>query len=132
MSVIDELITTHQSGDVYGVSDLNRIGRALIYIQDFLNENKYYITLPREIRTDWNITEAFPTMEDLNAILENIEMLRRTAILLPGLPKTPADMDELTATEANNIEKILYMSYDLVKKIITAFYYIGEIFAGEV
>lgn len=132
MSVIDELIVTHQTGEAYGVEDLNRIGRALIFIRDYLNENKYYVTLNAEIRTDWSADEAFPTLDDLNNILENIETLRRTAAVLPDLPKTPSDMDDLTAAEANNIEKILFMSYELVRMIIAAFYYAGEIYAGEV
>lgn len=132
MNIIDELITTRQTGDSYGVDDLNRIGRTLIFIRDYLNENKYFVTLPRKVRTDWSADEVFPNAEDLDDILKNIEVLRRTASLLPDLPSTPTDMDELTAVEANNMEKILYTVYDLVRMIIAAFVYVDELYAGEV
>lgn len=132
MSIIDELITTHKDGDSYGVRDLNRIGNALIYIQDYLNANKYFVDLPAPIRTDWSTEEAFPTQNDLNDILKNVEALRKTAAILPSIPPTPKDMDELSAIEANNIEQILFMSYEIVRMIIAAFYYSGELYSGEV
>ena len=132
MSIIDELVTTHKDGEPYGVNDLNRIGNALIYIRDYLNGNKYYVNLPAPIRTDWSAEETFPTQNDLKNILRNIEALRKTATVLPNIPQTPEDMDELTAVEANNIETILFLSYELVRMIIAAFYYADELYCGEV
>lgn len=132
MSIIDELVTTHKDGEPYGVNDLNRIGNALIYIRDYLNENKYYVDLPAPIRTDWSAEETFPTQNDLKNILRNVEALRKTATVLPNMPQTPEDMDGLTAVEANNIESILFLSYELVRMIIAAFNYAGELYCGEV
>ena len=132
MSIIDELVTTHKDGEPYGVHDLNRIGNALIYIRDYLNDNKYYVDLPAPIRTDWSVEETFPTQDDLKNILRNVEALRKTATVLPNMPQTPEDMDGLTAVEANNIESILFLSYELVRMIIAAFYYAGELYCGEV
>lgn len=132
MSVINQLIMTHQNGEPYGVTDLNRIGDALIYIRDYLNENKYFVSLPAPIRTNWSVEEGFPNRDDLNDILRNVEALRKTAAVLPTMPKTPEDMDGLTAAEANDIESILFQSYELVRMIIAAFYYVGELYAGEV
>ena len=132
MSILDTLITTHQNGEPDGVEDLNRVGEALIYVRDFLNDNKYNIDFRYPVRVDWTEDEVFPTMDDMNHLLANIETIRRTAAVLPTLPKTPGSMEDLTAARANDIENILIQVYDVAQAIIAAWYFVGEVYAGEV
>lgn len=132
MSILDTLITTHENGQPYGVTDLNRVGEALIYVRDFLVENRYGISFRYPVRTDWSEDEVFPTIDDLQALLANIEVVRKTAALLPSMPQTPSSMENLTAAKANDIERILIYAYDTAQNIIAAWFYADEIYAGEV
>ena len=132
MTILDTLKTTHQNGEAYGITDLNRVGEAIIFVRDFLNENKYNIELKHPIRTDWAVNEVFPTESDLNAILENIEVIRRTASVHPDMPKLPTTFANLTAEKANAIEEILRLTHEVAEAIIKAWFYFGDLYCGEV
>jgi hypothetical protein len=132
MTILDTLITTHQNGEPYGVTDLNRVGEALIYVRDFLADNKYNVEFKYPVRTDWSEEETFPTEDDLNAILANLAVIRRTASVHPAMPKLPDTYTNLTADKANAIEEILRLTHEVAQAIITAWFYFGDLYCGEV
>ena len=64
-----------------------------------------------------------------------LEKLRSTLRLFAGTPAVPQfskDKNWLEVSEANDIEKILLAIEDMVQRTIDAYYYCGEVYAGEV
>lgn len=137
MSVIDTLIIDRTLTDVlqrtakgtYGAEDLNRVGEAVIYIAGRLRAAGYDVTVTA--RTDWAESEWL-TPSGAAQMLENVSALRRQFRLQSGTPSVPPDMYGLNWTEANNIERILQAVDGLLTNIMTAWYFGGEVYSGEV
>lgn len=109
-------------------------------------------------KTDWqygdipsDYTDADNDIYDISYYLPNVNTLR--GVLAVSLPPTPEDLDDLTFSEANDIESILLGVYDNLvlyindkreaideakeneidkyKKMSAAWIYSGEVFCGE-
>lgn len=113
----------------YNASDLNRVGAAMEYISQRLADAGYGHTL--NLKTDWTAADDNRTGA-LGYYLKTIRQLRSWFVTWPTTPDTPADLQNLTFEEANNIEKILMDLDDLISRMVQAYYYSGEIYAGEV
>ena len=137
MSVIDTLIFDRTQNDVangtkkghYNSEDLNRVGSAMVYLRDRLNDNGYNIDIEPE--TAWTVSDI-PTQSDMVYYLGCLGTLKAVLPLPPGTPDAPETMENLTYTGANNIEKILEAVDDVLIKSITFLWYSGELYAGEV
>ena len=128
MSILASLITDRVGG-YYNVTDLNRVGVAVQHVADRLRTIGYAINIAP--KTDWTIGDI-PRTAQMERYLQDVGTIRAALALGAIAPAVPSDMDDLTAEEANNIERILLDVEDAITRIAAAWYYSGEIFAGEV
>lgn len=129
MSVIETLITDRRQSDVgvnakgsYNASDLNRVGEACAYLYAALTLYGSGVPGYTALRTDWTQTDV-PTAADMNAYLSSVAALKsvfQTAIELPDT------LSRLTVEGANNIERVLYATDDLIHRMVFAMHQIGE------
>ena len=110
----------------YDYRDLNRVGEAMIYIQDRLKALGETVGI--QPRTDWSLSDL-PTRSAITEYLNNIEKLRS---VMPVPIETPGSGLLLNYEEANEIERILEYLEILIDKIEQNYLYSGEIYAGEV
>lgn len=114
----------------YNASDMNRVGAAMRYVRDRLAACGCD-TIAISPKTDW--TDAGePTESQLARYLSDLSALRGALAVLDATPPVPETMEHLTYWEANDIEKILEDVDALITKLMQAWFYCGEIFAGEV
>ena len=127
----DELAEWNASGlkGSYNASDLNRVGAAMQYVADRLVEFGYAVSIDPKL--DWTSGD-WPTPETMGTYLADLEELRSKFAMMQTTPTVPEDMEQLTYTEANNIEKILEDVDFLLTNAAKAWYYSGDVFSGEV
>ena len=113
----------------YNAADLNRVGEAVAYIAGRLEQVGYLA--PVSPKVDWQISDI-PLSNLLENYLSDIRTLRGVLAVLPTTPQVPEDMDKLTYTEANDIEKILADLETLIHNMAAAWHYSGEIYSEEV
>lgn len=113
----------------YNYSDLNRVGEAVAYVAGRFNGFGYNILVSP--KTDWTV-EDIPTASQMADYLSYVKNLRNAVPVIDDTPAAPADMDGLTYQEANDIEQILLDVDALIPNIAAAWYYSGDLFAGEV
>lgn len=115
-----EVLATQTTKGAYNYSDLNRVERAVAEISDLFDMG--LIT-----KTDWVMWDV-PTVSDMERYLNNIARIREVCSYQEGVPDLPSDMNGLTYTAANNIEKILSAAY---AKSLSE-YRLDDLFCGEV
>ena len=130
------LITDRTAEDVrlgtakgsYGAEDLNRVGEAINYVAARLRSCGNLVqALPK---TDWN-RQDIPTEEQMGWYLSQVRSIRNALVLYQTAPLVPADMVDLTHTEANNIERILLDVDALISNMMAAYFYSGDLYGGE-
>lgn len=132
-----QLITDRTAEDVakkaekgyYNVSDLNRVGAAMVYIRDKFNDNGYDVDISP--KTTWKV-EDIPVDSDMVLYLGCLGTLKDVLTLPEDTPEAPETMDKLTYVGANNIEKILLAIDEAINRSIAFLYYSGDIYSGEV
>ena len=124
-----EDVTKKTEKGFYNDSDLNRVGSAMAYLRDRLNDNGYTVDI--EPYTAWEESDI-PTPNDMTLYLGCLGTLRSVLPLPDGTPETPDTMENLTYVTANDIEKILETIDDVLTKSITFVWYSGDIYSGEV
>lgn len=113
----------------YNASDLNRVGAAVAYVAGRLNGYGYAVTVsPKQ---DWTVSDI-PTAGQMAAYLRDVATLRGAIAVLDRTPPTPDSASGLTWQEANDIEKILVDVDELLTRMAAAWFYSGELYAGEV
>lgn len=131
------LITDRTAADVaavnakgtYNAADLNRVGAAVAYLAGLLTGYGYHA--PVSPRQDWQESDV-PTESDMERYLRDIATLRGALATLPGTPDVPSSMKKLTYTKANDIEQILVNLDAVIRLLRQAWYYSGEVYAGDV
>lgn len=113
----------------YNASDLNRVGSAVDYVAKRLRSCGSSVSVAP--RMDWQETDI-PTRAEMAAYLADIAALRAALPLRDGTPPAPADMLGLSWEEANAIESILLAVDEAVTRMSQAWYYSGDLYAGEV
>ena len=113
----------------YDAGDLNRVGAAMQYVADRLEEFGYAVSVDPKL--DWKENE-WPTPRATEKYLADLSELRSKFTQMKSTPKVPEDMEKLTYTEANNIEKILESIDILLTRAAQAWFYSGDLFSGEV
>lgn len=112
----------------YNASDLNRVGAAVAYVAGRLKGYGYAVSVsPRQ---DWQVSDI-PTPESMTAYLADVAALRAALTVAADTPEVPEDMERLTWQEANDIEQILVDVDELLTRMAAAWFYSGEIYAGE-
>ena len=114
----------------YNASDLNRVETATEYIAKLLKLYSYFKS-DLVCKKDWLMSD-FPTENEMNRYLSNIQKLIDSFYLKEDSPSLPKSMNYLDIKKANNIEKVLYDLNNLIENMISQFNYCGEIYAGEV
>lgn len=130
------LITDRTAADVaamtgkgcYNYSDLNRVGAAAAEIAGRLNALGYACAVTA--RTTWSESDM-PTASQMEAYRADIVTLRGMIAMLAETPETPGTMERLTYKGANAIEQILADLDFLITNMAQAWFYSGEIYAGE-
>lgn len=148
----------------YNYTDMNRVGNAVAYIAERMTalpiqlkayrqshgvaEDSLY-DLPYDPsavsvnpKTDWSVSDI-PTQTQIRTYLANISNLRSILTLPSGTPSPPANLNGMTYTVANNLERILYVIYqrfteieaewyDLIDRATLDHMFTGEVYAGEI
>lgn len=114
----------------YNASDLNRVGEALNYLKDRLTAAGYLLGIEFEAREDWAENEI-PTGEEFTAYLGAVETIRAALARTEATPRTPADVGGLDIQGANDIEKILLEVEGQINKMLSARFFLGDLFCGE-
>lgn len=113
----------------YNASDLNRVGAAMAYVAGRLNGYGYAVTVnPKQ---DWTGSDI-PTAGQMAAYLQDVAALRGAIAVMASTPPTPDSANNLTWQEANNIEQILLDVDELLTRMAAAWFYSGDLYAGEV
>ena len=115
----------------YNATDLNRVGAALNYVRNRLAEASY---LPADVfvaREDWS-REEIPTATELTDYLGYIAVIRKALAQFPTTPAAPMTPNSLDYSAANDIEQILIDVDALITRMVKAFFYSGDLYAGEV
>lgn len=113
----------------YNASDLNRVGSAVAYVAGRLNGYGYAVTVnPKQ---DWTGSDI-PTAGQMAAYLQDVAALRGSIAVMASTPPTPDSASGLTWQEANNIEQILLDVDELLTRMAAAWFYSGDLYAGEV
>lgn len=113
----------------YNAADLNRVGEAMAYVAERLNSHGYSVKL--SVKTDWDVTD-WPDERSMAQYLADLSKLRRALSTFSTTPPVPADMEDLTLDEANDIEKILQDVDQLLTLAMQAWFYSGDLYGGEV
>lgn len=113
----------------YNASDLNRVGAAVDYVAGRFRGQGY--TVDVDPRTNWSESDT-PTEGELATYLGNVKALRRRIAVKPTTPALPTDMTGLDYKGANTIEQTLADLDELLTNAQRAWYYSGEVYAGEV
>lgn len=156
MTIIDELITDRTQADVavlkaladkiksgsftaadilefnlpskgaYNFEDLNRVGKALIFLAELLTESGYLVSV--DVKTDWTMSDI-PRINDIAAYLQQVDKVRNALNIVDYLPETPTTI--LTVEQANDIEKIIEITYDFLQNMIAEYRYSNTFYSGE-
>lgn len=113
----------------YNASDLNRVGAAVAYVAGRLTGYGYAVSV--DPRQDWQAADI-PTPESMTAYLADVAALRAALTVSADTPEVPEDMERLTWQEANDIEQILVDVDELLTRMAAAWFYSGDLYAGEV
>ena len=115
----------------YNASDMNRVGVALNYLRNAFVGEAY---LPRDAfiaKTDWNESDI-PTVNDLSSYLSYVQTIRNATVHFAETPRAPTNTRALNYRDANDIEKILLASEDILLKMRAAWFFLDDLHCGEV
>lgn len=119
---------THLKG-AYNYTDMNRVESAVEYVANRLTEAGYII-IP-VIKKNWAKTDK-PTLADFNRYMKNISDIRSALATYETTPDAPTTERKLSFQAANDIEKILTDVDELISKMMSAYFYSGDLYSGEV
>lgn len=125
---ISTLVTDRGDGTYYNTTDLNRVGAAVEYVAGRFQALGY--DCPVSVKKDWSESDT-PTASQMEAYRADIVTLRGMIAMLAETPETPGTMERLTYKGANAIEQILSDLDFLITNMAQAWFYSGEIYAGE-
>lgn len=122
------LITDRGPGTFYNVSDLNRVGEAVRYLAERFTGYGYAVEVSP--KADWSESDT-PTASQMETYRQNIATLRRQIAVMRSTPETPETMRALNYVKANNIERILQDLNTLITNMEQAWFFSGDLYAGE-
>lgn len=99
-----EILATEATKGAYNYSDLNRVERAVAEISDILG-------LRLTTKTNWGMWDI-PAASEMERYLRNVAVLRQQVADDASVPALPTSMNNLTYTDANNIELVLNAVYE--------------------
>lgn len=143
MSVIDSLITNRTQADVkyvnilnkkgvskmtpdelsgwinglkgsYNASDMNRVGRAIEYLVNQLEEIGISVNAPA--KTDWELSDI-PTARQAAMYTQYVNRVRSALQMPDGTPTITNGLTNLTYEKANDIERILLAVDEMIHNV---------------
>lgn len=124
------LITDRGPGTFYNVSDLNRVEAACADLYQRFTDYGYLIPDYVPVVNHWTESKT-PTVGQLGRDLTNITALRNTITALSTTPETPETMRFWDYLKANDIERILQDLDTLITNMEQAWFFSGDLYAGE-
>ena len=106
----------------YNASDLNRVGTALNYLSVRL-DTICGRSITWTAKTDWAVTDI-ATASQAAEYRQQVQDIRDALAYPAGTPDAP-ELNRLTYTGANDIERILVLCEELIDNITKAFRYTG-------
>lgn len=106
----------------YNAADLNRVGTALNYLAGRLGAI-CGMSIAWSAKTDWAVTDII-TASQAAEYRRQIQNIRDALAYPKGTPDAP-ELNRLTYTGANDIERILALCEELIDNIAKAFRYTG-------
>ena len=125
---IKTLITDRGSGAFYNASDLNRVGDAVRYLAKRFTDYGYAVAVSP--KADWSESDT-PTAGQMETYRLNIANLRAVIAIMASTPETPETMRALDYVKANDIERILQDLDTLITNMEQAWFFSGDLYAGE-
>ena len=133
---INTLVTDRTAADVrlgrdkgyYNATDLNRVGKAVAYIAEWFTGYGYAVAVSP--KADWSESDT-PTASQMETYRLNIAHLRAVIAIMASTPETPETMRALNYVKANNIERILQDLDALIANMEQAWFFSGDLYAGE-
>lgn len=122
------LITDRGPGAFYNVSDLNRVGEAVRYLAKRFTDYGYAVSVSP--KADWSESDT-PTASQMETYRGNIASLRAVIAVMAATPEAPETMRALNYVKANNIERILQDLDTLITNMAQAWFFSGDLYAGE-
>lgn len=122
------LITDRGPGTFYNASDLNRVGDAVRYLAKRFTDYGYAVAVSP--KADWSESDT-PTASQMETYRGNIASLRAVIAVMASTPETPETMRALNYVKANNIERILQDLDTLITNMEQAWFFSGDLYAGE-
>lgn len=114
----------------YNASDLNRVGEAVEYVANRLNTLGGF-DIHVTAKQDWTLADI-PTQEQMAAYIADIASIRAALPVTQKTPPAPEEADNLTYTQANDIEQILLDVEELIQKLALTFVYSGQPYSGMI
>ncbi len=125
---LSEYLNVIQKG-AYTYRDLNRVEDAVQYVAGRLKEYGYLTHLP--VIQFWDVQDK-PNEADFARYFSNVALLRNAIAVWDSTPQAPNSIKGFDVNKANALEQIL-VDIDLVlNKIKAAWFFLGDIYAGEV
>ena len=113
----------------YNISDMNRVELAVQELSGRLTELGY--TPPAlQTKTTWSTVDV-PTKADFDRYFGNVDALKQVLPSFPSSPATPTTAQRFDYQKANDLEKILLDIDVAITNLKKAWYFTGDIFAGE-
>lgn len=133
---INTLVTDRTAADVaagtdkgyYNATDLNRVGEAVAHIAERLTGYGYAVEVSP--KADWSESDT-PTASQMETYRLNIARLRAVIAVMAATPETPERMRALDYVKANDIERILQDLDTLINNMEQAWFFSGDLYAGE-
>jgi hypothetical protein len=125
---VQQYLDVSQKGS-YNYTDFNRVEKAVQYVANRLKEFGYDLAIrPGET---WTMEDK-PNKEDFDRYFWNIAQIRAAIAVWKSTPEAPNSVVGFDITKANALEQIL-VDVDLVlNKIQAAWFFLGDLHAGEV
>jgi len=109
----------------YDYTDLNRVGTNIAYIAGLLNTYGYAVAVSP--KTDWTISDI-PTPTQMAQYVADLTAIKNRFY---GTTSLPSAMDNLTFTDANNIELLLAEIETYINRMIAGFRQCGTFKCGQ-
>ena len=125
---VQEYLNVHQKG-AYTYEDLNRVESAVVYVSNRLKEFGYGTNI-RPVET-WSM-ENKPNKEDFDRYFGNVAQIRSAITVFRSTPEAPDGVVGFDVNKANALEQILVDVDQILNKIQAAWFFLGDLHAGEV
>lgn len=125
---VQEYLNVHQKG-AYTYEDLNRVESAVVYVANRLKEFGYGTDI-RPVKT-WTVEDK-PNKEDFDRYFGNVAQIRSAITVFRSTPEAPNSVVGFDVDQANALEQILVDVDQILSKIQAAWFFLGDLHAGEV